>query len=131
MTRNRLVAGTGALLFVGGAGLAYGLLTADRSGERPVPTAEVAYEVTGSGTADITYLARSTSGTTTTERGVRLPWKKTVEVPLGEEPVVRIQLDAAGGQAGCALSVRGDHRQRATAQGAHGKAVCVTERLDR
>ncbi|WP_405853478.1 hypothetical protein OG361_13020 [Streptomyces sp. NBC_00090] len=37
------------------------------------PTAEVTYEVTGTGTAEISYLARSEDGTATVEKGVTLP----------------------------------------------------------
>ncbi|MFE0100074.1 hypothetical protein [Streptomyces sp. NPDC059009] len=69
------------------------------------------------------------TGTATAEAGVGLPWKKTVRVPLGKEPVVRVQLGAGGGEARCALAVRGEHRQRATAYGAYGKAVCSGGRL--
>lgn len=49
-----------------------------------VPTAEVTYEVTGEGTVEISYLARSESGTATAEKGVTLPWKGAVRVPVGQ-----------------------------------------------
>jgi hypothetical protein len=111
------------------AGLvAYGILnTEDEPKPRAVPTAEVTYEVTGKGTIEVSYLARSESGDATVEKGVKLPWKKTVQVPLGKAPSVNIALDAKGGQAGCALAVGGKHVQSATAFGTYGRATCTGE----
>ncbi|WP_415952525.1 MmpS family transport accessory protein [Streptomyces sp. KLOTTS4A1] len=108
----------------------YGLLGSDEEEEpkaRAAPTAQVTYEVTGEGTVEISYLARSESGTATVEKGVTLPWKKTVQVPLGKDPVVAITLDGEGGQAACTLAVRDQHVQRATATGEYGRATCTGE----
>lgn len=116
----------GALLLAACAGLVlYGVLdTQDESAEPKRPTAAVTYEVTGEGTADLTYQARSESGKAVVARRVNLPWKKTVRVPLGKPPLVTITLDAKGGQARCTLAVRGRHVQAATAYGSYGRATC-------
>lgn len=106
---------------------AYGLLGDDEPEQSPVPTAAVTYRITGTGHADVSYLARSTEGGATVESGVELPWKKTVRVPLGKDPAVSIQLGKKGGEASCALAIRGEHRQRATAFGSYGRAVCTAE----
>lgn len=92
--------------------------------EPEVPTAPVTYEVTGEGTVDLSYQGASEQGTAETESGVRLPWKKTVEVPLGQDPVIGITLGEQGGQARCAVAVRGRHVQSATAGGEFGRATC-------
>lgn len=99
----------------------------DDEAERDMPTAAVTYEVTGEGTVEVSYLARSEEGKATVEKGVELPWKKTVEVPLGKAPVVTIVLDGKGGQARCALAVKGRHVQGATASGTYGRATCLGE----
>ncbi|WP_328951269.1 hypothetical protein OG778_29850 [Streptomyces sp. NBC_00184] len=119
----------GAVLLAACAGLVlYGVLdTEEKSVEPKRPTASVTYEVTGEGTADLTYQARSESGTAVVARRVSLPWKKTVRVPLGRAPIVTITLDANGGQARCALAVRGRHVQTATAYGSYGRATCQGE----
>ncbi|MFI6864530.1 hypothetical protein ACIBKZ_32360 [Streptomyces sp. NPDC050421] len=118
----------GALLLAACAGLVmYGVLDTEQSAEPKRPTASVTYEVTGKGAADLTYQARSESGTAVVARRVSLPWKKTVRVPLGRAPIVTITLDANGGQARCALAVRGRHVQTATAYGSYGRATCQGE----
>ncbi|MFE7245805.1 hypothetical protein [Streptomyces sp. NPDC057580] len=89
------------------------------------------YEVTGTGTAVISYLARSESGTATVEKGIALPWKKSVQVPLGKNPTVAIVLESKGGQASCTLAIRGKHAQRATAMGEFGRATCTGQLLAR
>ncbi|CAL9412838.1 hypothetical protein SUDANB106_01704 [Streptomyces sp. enrichment culture] len=123
---DRRVVAVAAALVLACAGLVgYGVLnTEDEPGERAVPTAEVTYEVRGEGTADITYLARSEAGKATVASDVTLPWKKTVEVPLGKEPTVSILLGEKGGEASCALAIRGRHVQRSTAFGSYGRATC-------
>ncbi|TGA87566.1 hypothetical protein E2651_40505 [Streptomyces sp. MZ04] len=85
------------------------------------------YDITGTGSAGVSYLARSTEGSATVERDVELPWRKTVRVPLGQDPAVSIQLGKRGGEARCALSIRGEHKQRATAFGSYGRATCSAE----
>nr|WTB34320.1 MmpS family transport accessory protein [Streptomyces sp. NBC_00830] len=106
----------------------YGILnTEDQPKPRAVPTAEVTYEVTGTGTAEISYLARSEAGDATVEKAVKLPWTKSVQVPLGKAPSVNITLDGKGGQALCSLAIRGKHIQSATASGTYGRATCTGE----
>ncbi|MFB7996364.1 hypothetical protein ACFC4G_26510 [Streptomyces sp. NPDC056002] len=105
----------------------YGVLDTDEKPERHVPTASVTYEVSGEGTADLTWQARSESGKAVAARGVTLPWKKTVRVPLGKPPIVTITLGEKGGQASCQLAIRGRHVQTATAYGKFGRATCQGE----
>lgn len=123
---RRVVAVAAALLLACAGLVGYGVLnTGDEPGDRAVPTAEVTYEVRGEGRADITYLARSEAGKATVASDVTLPWKKTVEVPLGEEPTVSILLGEEGGEASCTLAIRGRHVQRSTAFGSYGRATCA------
>ncbi|MEI5006638.1 hypothetical protein RB196_04170 [Streptomyces sp. PmtA] len=125
--RRGLLIAAAVLLACGGL-VGYGALNAkEQPKPRAVPTAGVTYEVTGTGTAEIAYLARSESGTATVEKGVTLPWKKSVEVPLGKAPSVAIVLDEKGGRASCTLAIRGTHVQRATAVGEFGRATCSGE----
>jgi hypothetical protein len=108
--------------------IGYGVFNADHKPKTPhVPTAAVTYEVTGKSTVEISYLARSEAGDATVEKTAKLPWKKTVQVPLGKAPSVNITLDGKGGQAGCALAIRGKHVQSATASGTYGRATCTGE----
>ncbi|WJY52144.1 hypothetical protein QRN89_21495 [Streptomyces chengbuensis] len=125
--RRGLLIAAAVLLACGGL-VGYGVLNAkEQPKPRAVPTAGVTYEVTGTGTAEIAYLARSESGTATVEKDVTLPWKKSVEVPLGKAPSVAIVLDQKGGRASCTLAIRGQHVQRATAVGEFGRATCSGE----
>ncbi|MEW2402812.1 hypothetical protein [Streptomyces sp. NPDC046862] len=120
----------GAVLAACGGLVLYGVLNGEDEGgaqEHRVPTAEVTYEVTGTGTADITYQARGATGKTVTVDAADLPWRKTVEVPLGTEPLVGITLGEKGGQLRCALAIRGQHVQSATAAGKFGRATCSGE----
>ncbi|MFE9438025.1 hypothetical protein ACFYO2_03235 [Streptomyces sp. NPDC006602] len=117
----------GAALAACGGLVLYGVLNpgeGDKKPEHRTPTAAVTYEVTGKGTADITYQARSTSGEAVVVTAATLPWRKTVNVPLGKDPVVSIVLGEKGGQARCALAIRGKHVQSATATGTFGRATC-------
>ncbi|MGW0565573.1 MmpS family transport accessory protein [Streptomyces sp. NPDC003016] len=117
-----------ALLLACGGLVGYGILdTPDAPKPRAVPTADVTYEVTGKGTADISYLARNEAGEATVVSGVKLPWSKSVQVPIGKAPTVYITLDQKGGQASCTLAIRGKHVQRATATGKFGRATCTGE----
>jgi hypothetical protein len=126
--RAGLITAAVALAACGGLVL-YGVLSPggekEKRPERKVPTASVTYEVTGTGTADITYQARSESGKATVVKAAALPWSKTVPVPLGRSPVVSIVLGEKGGEARCAVAVRGRHLQSATASGGFGRATCT------
>ncbi|WP_234020664.1 hypothetical protein [Streptomyces sp. 142MFCol3.1] len=118
----------GGLLIAACAGLVlYGVLDADEKPTHHAPTAAVTYEVEGEGTADITYQARSESGEAVVADEVTLPWRKTVDVPLGRAPLVTITLGEKGGRASCQLAVRGKHVQTATAFGKFGRATCQGE----
>jgi hypothetical protein len=117
-----------AVLVAACAGLVlYGVLDSEEKPERQVPTASVTYEVVGEGTADLTYQARSNSGTAVEVNEVDLPWRKTVRVPLGKPPIVTITLGEKGGRASCRLAIRGKHVQTATAYGKFGRATCQGE----
>lgn len=124
---GRAVVLIAAVLLLACAGLVgYGLLdTEEEPGKPSPPTAAVTYEVTGDGTAEISFLGRNEDGTATVVRDAELPWKRTVRVPLGMAPTVAIVLGEKGGQASCTLAVRGKHVQRATATGAFGRATCA------
>jgi hypothetical protein len=122
------VAIAAVLLLACGGLVGYGVLdTEEKPKPPPVPTAAVTYEVTGEGPVEISYLARSEDGTATVVRDAELPWKKTVQVPLGKPPTIAIVLGEKGGQASCTLAIRGNHVQRATAMGEFGRATCAGE----
>ncbi|MFF1274506.1 MmpS family transport accessory protein [Streptomyces marokkonensis] len=118
-----------AVLLLACAGLVgYGLLdTEDEPEKSTAPTAAVTYEVTGDGAAEISFLGRDEDGTATVVRDAELPWKRTVQVPLGKRPTVAVVLGEKGGQASCTLAIRGKHVQRATAMGEFGRATCAGE----
>ncbi|MFE7550125.1 hypothetical protein [Streptomyces gardneri] len=122
--RGLLAAGIVLLACLGLVG--YGMLNTDEQPKSTAatPVVDVMYEVTGTGTAEISYLARSEDGTATVEKGVTLPWRKSVQAPLGKAPTVAVTLDGRGGQATCTLAIRGKHVQRATATGEFGRATC-------
>ncbi|MFF3243407.1 hypothetical protein ACFYWY_06670 [Streptomyces sp. NPDC002870] len=127
LDRGGLAIAAAVLLACGGL-IGYGIFsTPDTPKARAVPTAEVTYEVTGTGTAELSYLARSESGKATVEKSVALPWKKSVQVPLGKAPTIAIVLGEKGGQASCTLAIRGKHVQLATASGSYGRATCTGE----
>lgn len=122
------VAIAAVLLLACGGLVGYGVLTTEDEPKAPTaPTAAVTYEVTGEGPVEISYLARSEDGAATVVRGAELPWKKTVQVPLGKAPTVAIVLGEKGGRAACTLAIRGEHVQRATAMGEFGRATCAGE----
>ncbi|QES46167.1 hypothetical protein DEJ49_22830 [Streptomyces venezuelae] len=107
----------------------YGFVGGDEPERRPAPTASVTYRVTGTGTgaADVSYVAEDAAGDADGGTRVELPWQKTVRVPLGKDPALSIRLGKQGGEVSCTLSVGGEHRQRATASGAYGRATCSAE----
>ncbi|MFD7288676.1 hypothetical protein [Streptomyces sp. NPDC059863] len=86
------------------------------------------YEVTGEGTIEISFLARSGSGSATVVKDAALPWKRTARVPLVKDPTVAIVLGEGGGQAACTLAVRGAHVLRATTSGTNSRATCSCPR---
>ncbi|GAA3495054.1 hypothetical protein ACF09G_03320 [Streptomyces albogriseolus] len=123
--RPVLISAVGFLVLCLGFAL-FGMVRGGDEGkaEPEIPTAPVTYEVTGEGTVDLSYQGTSEQGTAETVSDARLPWKKTVEVPLGQNPVISITLGEQGGQVRCAVAVRGRHMQSATAGGGFGRATC-------
>ncbi|MGW0774344.1 hypothetical protein ACWD01_11990 [Streptomyces sp. NPDC002835] len=116
------------LLLACGGLVGYGVLNTEDGPKAPAtPAAEVTYEVTGEGPVEISYLGRGEDGAATVVRDAELPWRKTVQVPLGEAPTVAVVLGEKGGQAACTLAIRGQHVQRATATGEFGRATCAGE----
>ncbi|MGP3631778.1 MmpS family transport accessory protein [Streptomyces sp. 24-1644] len=125
---RRGIAVASALLLVCGVFVAYGVLDSKDAPapQQAAPVAGVTYEVLGEGTADISY--RGPGGDkATVVTNARLPWKKTVSVPLGASSIVNVTLGEKGGTASCTLAVRGRHVQRATATGAFGRTTCSSE----
>ncbi|MFG2353683.1 hypothetical protein [Streptomyces sp. NPDC048521] len=118
----------GAVLVACSGLVLYGVLAGgdgDKESAHPrTPTAAVTYEVTGTGTADLTFQASSESGKATVVRDAHLPWRATVDVPVGRDPLIGIVLGEDGGTARCALAIRGHHVQSATATGSFGRATC-------
>ncbi|PVE08630.1 MmpS family transport accessory protein [Streptomyces scopuliridis] len=119
------------LLLACGSLVGYGVLNSEekegKNESRSAPTAEVTYEVLGEGTADISYLGTGGSDKADVVKSAQLPWKKTVNVPAGEPPIVNVTLGEKGGQASCTLAIRGNHVQRSTASGQFGRATCSAE----
>ncbi|MFD9763086.1 hypothetical protein ACFWXI_06025 [[Kitasatospora] papulosa] len=117
-----------ALLLAYGGFVTYGVLDTDEAPPpgKAAPAAGVTYEVLGEGTADISY--RGPGGAeAVVVTNARLPWKKTVRVPLGAYSIVDVTLGEKGGTASCTLAVSGRHVQRATATGAFGRTTCSSE----
>ncbi|MFV0132673.1 hypothetical protein ACLGIH_05395 [Streptomyces sp. HMX87] len=126
--RRRGVLVLAALLLVGagiGTYVVLGSGDGEPAGKEAGPTASVTYEVTGTGVASLSY--RGAADKAVVVRDVDLPWRKTVDVPLGEKPVVQVTLGEQGGDAHCTLAVRGRQVQSATASGAFGRGTCSGE----
>jgi hypothetical protein len=124
--RALLLAATGlgacAALALGGYLLAAHHTSDHGGGEHTARTVPVAYTVTGSGTADITY-GRPDGKTTTVT--AHLPWHTTTTLPTGHTPAtISITLGHDGGHATCALTLHGTPVQHATANGPYGRATC-------
>ncbi|MEU8679125.1 hypothetical protein [Streptomyces sp. NPDC048560] len=129
---RRGIAVATALLLACGALVTYGILDTGKNRsdkDSAVPTATVTYEVLGEGTADVTYRGDGAGDRASLVADAALPWRKTVNVPLGTSPIVSITLGEKGGQASCTLAVRGKHVQRSTASGTFGRSTCTSEPL--
>ncbi|MEV6655329.1 MmpS family transport accessory protein [Streptomyces sp. NPDC051219] len=127
LDRSGIVIGV-VLLIACGTLIGYGVLdTEDKPKPRAVPTAEVTYEVLGEGTADISYLGAGGSTRANIAKNAQLPWKKTVNVPIGKAPIVNVTLGEKGGQASCTLTIRSQQVQQSTASGEFGRTTCSAE----
>jgi hypothetical protein len=128
--------GIPALLAIAGAALiAAGIaLTWNSEDEKPPPyTVPVAYQVTGNGRADITYLDNVKVGQEKNtsyghQHAARLPWHASAHVTPDSGPAtVTVQLGKKGGHASCRIAVRGREIQMASASGSYGRAVCTAD----
>jgi hypothetical protein len=124
-----LLAVAGVALVVGGLALTWG-----GGDQKPAPyTVLVAYQVTGDGTADITYLdnlkdAQEQNTSYGHRRKARLPRHASAHVTPDSGPAtITVQLGAGGGHASCRTTVRGREIQMATASRAYGRAVCTAD----
>ncbi|MGW0998358.1 hypothetical protein ACWD5V_34820 [Streptomyces sp. NPDC002523] len=121
---------------VGAALLAVGIAITWDGRDRATPppySVPVAYHVTGTGTADITYHAglgkhpdkKAPFGH---EATARLPWDAAAHVTPADGPAtVTVQLGAKGGHVSCRVDVRGREIQMATASGPYGRATCTAD----
>lgn len=123
--RKRILAGLAGLVAAAVAGTVLALVLPEEK-PKPAPyTVAVTYEVTGEGKATIAYNTGKADAAGGREQLVELPWTKKLRVnPKSGLAQVSIILDEDGGEAQCAVSVRGQHRQRATAVGNFGRATC-------
>jgi hypothetical protein len=87
--------------------------------QRP-PTVPVSYQVTGHGTAQITY-ADPTGHLRTIS--AQLPWQRDTKT---QTAAVSIVLGKDGGTATCTITLHGKPVQQATAHGSYGRANCRT-----
>ena len=74
------------------------------------------YEVTGDGSADITYMAFDDNGASyeSKEKDVTLPWSSTIDVPsdlgsLDANPEVRVVFDKRSVSAQCSIEAEESH----------------------
>jgi hypothetical protein len=88
------------------------------------PTVPVAYQITGRGTAQISYAGPDGRLHTVS---AHLPWRDGTDLTAGGAPaVVSIVLGKEGGNATCSVSLHGKVVQQATAYGSYGRANCRT-----
>jgi hypothetical protein len=85
-----------------------------------VPTVPVRYQVSGHGTAQITYA--DSTGHLRTE-SAQLPWQRNT---TAQTAAVSIVLGKDGGTATCTITLHGTPVQQATATGSYGRANCRT-----
>ncbi|MEU6421587.1 MmpS family transport accessory protein [Streptomyces spiralis] len=114
------------------AGLATaGVLFATRSGDghngadarHRGATIRAAYQITGHGTAQISYAGADGRLHTVS---AHLPWHGGAELTASTPAVVSIVLGKEGGNATCSVSLHGKVVQQATAYGTYGRANCRT-----
>jgi hypothetical protein len=96
---------------------------ADNAARHHGRTVPAAYEVTGRGTAQISYAGPDAKLHTVT---TYLPWHAGTELTVGAPAVVSIVLGKDGGTATCSVSLHGKVVQQATAYGSYGRANCRT-----
>lgn len=88
-------------------------------------TVVVVYEVTGSGTADISYVEKL-GETPKQARGVKLPWKKEVSMTGAALVLVTAYRSGSGsGSLGCTATVDGEQVAKRSAEGSYAVATCT------
>ena len=96
--------------------------------EPGVPTEPVTYEVTGEGTADLSYQGASEQGTAETVSGARLPWKKTVTLRgIMPAAVIPVAADPEGSQVTCKIIYKGKVLEEQSAEGLVTAGGCTAE----
>ncbi|SEN14642.1 MmpS family transport accessory protein [Actinacidiphila rubida] len=88
------------------------------------PSHRVAFQVDGSGTADLGYSTGTTARSGKVAHAV-LPWTKTVSA-TGAGYVLTVVLGPSGGDAACSISVDGRKLTGSRAHGPYGRATCTT-----
>ncbi|MFF7928432.1 MmpS family transport accessory protein [Streptomyces mirabilis] len=87
------------------------------------PTVPAAYQITGHGTAQISYAGPDGKLHTV---NAHLPWHGGADLTTGTPAVISIVLNKDGGNATCSVSLHGKVVQQATAYGSYGRANCQT-----
>ncbi|MGW0998336.1 MmpS family transport accessory protein [Streptomyces sp. NPDC002523] len=85
------------------------------------PTVPAAYQITGHGTAQISYAGPDGKLHTLS---THLPWHGSADLTAGAPAVISIVLGKEGGNATCSVSLHGKVVQHATAYGSYGRANC-------
>jgi hypothetical protein len=85
------------------------------------PTVPVAYQITGHGTAQISYAGPDGRLHTV---NAHLPWHGNANLTTAAPAVISIVLGKEGGNATCSVSLHGKVIQHATAHGSYGRANC-------
>jgi hypothetical protein len=88
-------------------------------------TITVVYEVTGSGTADISYVEKL-GETPKQAKGVKLPWRKEVSMTGATLVLVTAYRSGSGsGLLGCTATVDGEEVAKRSAEGSYAVATCT------
>jgi hypothetical protein len=92
------------------------------AGARHAPTVPASYQVSGHGTAQITYPGPNGHLRTIT---TQLPWHDNADAGTADHPAsVSIVLGKDGGTATCTIALHGKPVEQATAYGSYGRANC-------
>ncbi|MGW1000068.1 MmpS family transport accessory protein [Streptomyces sp. NPDC002520] len=95
----------------------------DADARRHSPTVPASYQITGHGTARISYAGPDGRLHTV---NAHLPWHGDTDLTVGAPVVVSVVLGKEGGNATCSVSLHGTVVQQATAYGSYGRANCQT-----